>query len=254
MKSALDDNNDDDGLSEQARRVAAVVAEAREKRAAGAKAPTGSAPSRPSFVDIGAVDVDVCLSLSQGDVAYTTAEADAIFDAIDTDADGKISKDELRAHLAGTVLMQKDAVKRVFTLVDIAPADGSIDRAELRRAFSRYECSTLRLALGLATGTRHSLRPEELEGTKVRSGLADEVFAVIDTNDDERISPAELRAHLAASGLSLSPTTADAMFAALDINSNGEIDREELRDAFERYEYSAVRLALGLVSQPTIMS
>ena len=61
MRAAL---AEDDGLSEEAKRVAAVVAEAREMRAAGTRQKEGGVPSKSAYVDIGAVDVDVCLSLS----------------------------------------------------------------------------------------------------------------------------------------------------------------------------------------------
>ena len=54
----------------------------------------------------------------------------------------------------------------------------------------------------------------------------------------------ELGAHLKKRAYS--QLTVDAIFAALDINSDGGIDRSELRGCFARYEYSALRLALGL--------
>ena len=75
--------------------------------------------------------------------------------------------------------------------------------------------------------------------------MADEVFDCIDANRDGQISKGELHAHLVNRGVSVSETTADALFAAMDIDADGVILRSELRSAFERYEYSAVRLALG---------
>ena len=247
----------DDSLSEQASRVAAVVAEARarkaeqavaqkaQKAAVGTNTADSAAYNNPVY-DIEAVDVDMCLSFNEADTSFVEAEADGVFDAIDQDRDGEITKEELQRHLAGNDMLKPDAVERIFALVDVAPTDGSISRSELRKAFSRHECITLRLALGLASGMR---RPRGADSTPAPSSarvmLADEVFDIIDTNQDGQISKGELRAHLVNRGVSVSETTADALFTAMDIDHDGSISRSELRDAFGRYEYPAVRLALG---------
>ncbi len=39
--------------------------------------------------------------------------------------------------------------------------------------------------------------------------------------------------------------TVDAIFGAMDLDSDGEVSREELRHVFSRYQFSALRLALG---------
>ena len=240
----------DDSLSEEADRVAAVVAEARAKAkraesekaaakiAAVAPAPAASSDAEPAVYDIGAVDVDMCLSFNQADALSVESEADSVFDVIDLDGDGRITKDELISHFGGAEMLGSQDVDRIFEIVDVAPTDGSISRAELRTAFLRYESITMRLALGLATG-------RQLQPSRARRALADEVFDIIDANHDGQITNSELRAHLVSRGVSVSKTTADAVFTALDIDHDGSISRSELRGAFGRYEYSAVRLALG---------
>jgi len=162
-----------DDLIEEADRVAAVVAEARAKAkkagadraAAAAAAAAVAAPAAPVY-DIGDVDVDMCLSFNQADALCVEAEADSVFDDIDLDGDGVITKDELRSHIAGAEMLSPESVDRIFEIVDVAPADGSISRAELRAAFSRYESITMRLALGLASG-------RQLQPSPSRRALAD---------------------------------------------------------------------------------
>jgi len=76
-----------------------------------------------------------------------TAEADRIFDRIDADGDGELTKAELVAFLeAGGFPLQPGAADTIFATLD-ANGDGSISRAELRDGYVRY--SSLREALGL---------------------------------------------------------------------------------------------------------
>ena len=45
---------------------------------------------------------------------------------------------------------------------------------------------------------------------------------------------------------SYSLRTIDGIMNVLDVNDDGKIDRAEMRAAFQRYEYTALRLALGI--------
>ena len=75
--------------------------------------------------------------------------------------------------------------------------------------------------------------------------LADDLFAAIDSEQNGEISSRDLRKHLEAMA-SYSLRTIDGIMNVLDVNQNGKIDRAEMRAAFQRYDYTALRLALGI--------
>lgn len=72
--------------------------------------------------------------------------ADELFDAIDTDGDGQISKAELQARLTKESAYSMRASDKVFDAID-TNSDDKISRDELRGGMVRY--SALRLALGV---------------------------------------------------------------------------------------------------------
>jgi Ca2+-binding EF-hand superfamily protein len=153
------------------------------------------------------------------------AEADALFDAVDTNGDGLISVEELYTHLSGVGFASASAVGNIFSLFDL-DMNGKLDRDELRDAFIKYDDPGLRLALGLGTSE------------------ADVVFDQIDANRDGVISQAELLTHMQANDYLSPATTAATVFKTLDVNRDGSISRAELREGY--MAYSAVREALGL--------
>lgn len=191
-----------------------------------------------------AVDVDLALSLSAADRKEVEAEANEVFDAIDQNGDGYITRDELAQHLTGTGYSMR-AIDGMFGSID-SNADGKISRAEMQAAYKRYESSSLRLALGLAAGVAARDDAADARHTRTMNGriqTADELFSLIDTNGDGEISLAELRAHLGGRGYA--SATVDTIFSLLDVApKDGIISRDELRRCFETYEYSALRLAL----------
>jgi len=77
------------------------------------------------------------------------AEADSIFDSIDTDKDGGISGEELRSHLVA-LGCSAESIRSLFTVLDTND-DGTISRNEMRFAFENYESEALRIAFGLGT-------------------------------------------------------------------------------------------------------
>lgn len=78
---------------------------------------------------------------------------------------------------------------------------------------------------------------------------ADDVFRVLDVNNDGEISNAELRSYLESTGCS--PQVIRGLFTALDTNADGAISLEEMRFAFTHYEASALQTAFGLDSHVT---
>ncbi|VEU35486.1 unnamed protein product [Pseudo-nitzschia multistriata] len=85
--------------------------------------------------------------------------ADLVFDMIDTDRSGQISKEELRAHfdavtsklsdgVAATDTQSKDYVRTMFATLD-ADKDGDISREEVRTAFQKYDVKLLARTFGL---------------------------------------------------------------------------------------------------------
>lgn len=73
------------------------------------------------------------------------ADADALYNALDADNDGVITKDELREHLKTFSGYSFKAISNLFKLLD-SDKSGGIEREELRDAFVRY--SALRQAIG----------------------------------------------------------------------------------------------------------
>ena len=162
-----------------------------------------------------------------------------LLEASDLDPNGAISRAELGAHLAGQGHSAED-IDRMFASLD-SNSDGAISRQELRDGFSRFESSSLRLALGLASGSPRSRPAKRLDPE--RAALSDELFDAVDVNGDGVLDAGELQDHLKDTGYS--QRTIRGIFDALDINDDGQISRDELRQCFSQYEFSALRLALG---------
>ena len=72
-------------------------------------------------------------------------DADTLFNSIDADGSGEISKEELREHLKTFTKYSYKAISKIFKLLDVNK-DGDIEKKELRDAFVKY--SALRQAIG----------------------------------------------------------------------------------------------------------
>lgn len=182
------------------------------------------------------------LSLTAADASIAAREANRIFDAIDANGDGELSLTELRGHLSGGSMMPS-SVDRLFESLD-TNADGVLSRAEFQQGFTLNESVGLRLALGLPQRQRPDQKALPIH-EDARRLLADDLFAVIDTDQKGEISSRALREHLEIMA-SYSLRTIDGIMNVLDVNQNGKIDQAEMRAAFQRYEYTALRLALGI--------
>ena len=143
------------------------------------------------------------------DEARIHAEADAFFDKIDDDQNGLISFIELSDHLNG-LGYTPGGVDHIFDLLDVN-RDGEISRAELRASFVRYDDPALRSALGLGDRSTSEaeaifvaidangdgqISKEELSNYLSSNGyeaeVAESVFGALDDNGDGMISRDEL--------------------------------------------------------------
>jgi len=164
------------------------------------------------------------------DADAINADADAVFNVIDVDGDGSVSREELTEHLVGAGYTES-AVSAIFSKLD-SNADGVLSREELRAGFLNY--SPLRTAPGLGAYNAEFI-------TEITTD-ADTLFNSIDVDGSGDISEMELRMHLRTfSGYSDAAIT--NIFSMLDINEDGDVSQEELRNAF--IKYSALRQAIG---------
>eukprot|EP00588_Corethron_pennatum_P026642 CAMPEP_0194314778 /NCGR_PEP_ID=MMETSP0171-20130528/11609_1 /TAXON_ID=218684 /ORGANISM="Corethron pennatum, Strain L29A3" /LENGTH=291 /DNA_ID=CAMNT_0039070335 /DNA_START=49 /DNA_END=924 /DNA_ORIENTATION=- len=193
------------------------------------------------------------------------AEADSIFDSIDTNKDGGISNAELRSYLEDLGYLT-ESIRYLFTALD-TNADGVISREEMRFAFSKYEATALYMAFGLGNEVtdnsyrdavehiRSSADIDEKISTESRTRLADLFFNMIDTDESGRIDAEELREHFREAENenssfrevgNFSSLSVESIFAALDLDLDGTITREEMREGFNQYDPKALLIALGM--------
>jgi len=86
----------------------------------------------------GLVEYCRCAACEPAFIEDVHAEADLLFDAVDINADGVLSRDELREHLLARERYSAVAVDMMFGSLD-ENADGELSREELRSGFLQYE-------------------------------------------------------------------------------------------------------------------
>lgn len=196
-------------------------------------------------------------------VSDMIAEADAIFDIIDTNNDGEISNDELQLHLE-TNGFSTDSIRYLFTAMD-KNADGVISREEMRFAFSNYESIALYMAFGLGDNVsgdayndavkaiRSSANIDNNLSPELLTRLADLIFDMIDTDKSGEIDTQEIKDFFRESESTsfrevgnTSVIAANNIFRALDLDSNSSISRQEMRDGFMQYDPRVLSKAFGL--------
>lgn len=165
------------------------------------------------------------------DLETINKDADAIFNIIDVDGNGFISRKELIDHLLDAGYTE-DVTKRIFNKMD-TNNDGEISKEEFQKGLVLF--AALRSAPGL--GNFNSEFEKEIYED------ADQLFQSADTNNDGEIDATELKSYLGVKFTKFSKARIDNIFEILDVNKDGKISKEELRDAFVRY--SALRLAIG---------
>ena len=206
------------------------------------------------------------------------AEADSLFDMLDTNNDGGISNEELKSHLE-SIGFAAESIRSLFTILD-KNADGIVSKAEMRFAWSKYDTANLYKAFGLDindTGTPYNEVIESIRSDannknnnnnditeavstspELLTKLADIIFDSIDTDRSEEIDAEELRMHFRVNGTTnnegttireighASSVRAESLLKALDLNLDGVISRQEMRDGFNQYDPRTLSRALGL--------
>ena len=138
-------------------------------------------------------------------------QADAWFDSIDENGDGIVSYDELAAHLQSQGF-RDGAIEHIFDLLDVN-RDGDISKAELQQSLVKYDDPAIRLALGLGATEADDLFDAiddngdgeitmaelaaylELNATggSDEAACAKTIFRALDANGDGSVSREELR-------------------------------------------------------------
>jgi len=190
-------------------------------------------------------------------------EADAIFDSVDTNNDGQITADELRAHLVDQMGYTVEYTKYLFASLD-TDADGVITRDEMKFAFYNFEALSMYMTFGVGGSditSREAFKAfalNQAEGGSDKlllNDLADLIFDMIDTDNSGEITKEELRGHFdnVTSKFDDEKSTdmqakdyVETMFATFDKNNDGGIDRAEVRVAFQKYDFKLLAKTFGL--------
>jgi len=192
-------------------------------------------------------------------------EVDSIFDCVDTNKDGQISQDELRAHLVDEMGYSKKYTDYLFESID-TDSNGSISREELGFAFYNFEALSMYMTFGIGGAeitqqnsfkklAQNSDAAPEARDKLLLDDLADLIFDMIDTDKSGEITREELEAHFDSVTKKLDSGKVtqqqaneyvQTMFATLDVDKDGNICREEIRTAFEKYDFKLLARTFGL--------
>ena len=192
---------------------------------------------------------------------YLLDEVDSIFDCVDKNGDGEISPEELRSHLVDEMGYSTKYADYLFESID-TDSIGSISREKLKFAFYNFEALSMYMTFGVggaAITQQRSFEKMALNGQRDKlllDDLADLIFDMIDTDQSGEITKEELQAHFDQvtakldSGEGSSQEQANeyvrTMFATLDADSDGNICREEIRTAFGKYDFKLLAQTFGL--------
>merc|ERR1711957_968068 len=188
-------------------------------------------------------------------------EADAIFATVDTNKDGSISYEELRCHLVDQMGYTNEYPQYLFSSLD-TDADGEITLQEMRFAFYNFEALSLYMTFGVGGSeltSREAFKSFVLNQDGGRDklmldDLADLIFDMIDTDGSGTIDKEELREHFLDVTSKFDEDTqesqakdyVDTMLATLDANKDDGIDRQEVRAAFQKYDFKLLAETFGL--------
>lgn len=206
-------------------------------------------------------------SNSNNDSIDLLDEVDSIFDCVDTNKDGQISQDELRAHLVDEMGYSEKYTDYLFESID-TDSNGSISREELGFAFYNFEALSMYMTFGIGGAeitqqnsfkklAQNSDAAPEARDKLLLDDLADLIFDMIDTDKSGEITREELEAHFDSVTKKLDSGNGkvtqqqaneyvQTMFATLDVDKDGNICREEVRTAFEKYDFKLLARTFGL--------
>lgn len=197
---------------------------------------------------------------------YLLEEVDSIFDCVDKNGDGEITLEELKSHLVDEMGYSKKYTEYLFESID-TDSSGTISREELRFAFYNFEALSMYMTFGM--GGSEVTKRQSFKKLALGSGfednhklllddLADLIFDMIDTDQSGEISQQELKEHFDKVTDKLATNSRDkatkqqaqeyvqTMFETLDTNEDGSICREEIRAAFEKYDFKLLARTFGL--------
>jgi len=158
------------------------------------------------------------------------ADAEMAFALLDLNGNGSVEQTEFEKYLL-TYGYTPPSVLKIFSALDL-DGNGEISLHELRDGLVEYcRCA--------------ACEPEFIEQSHAE---ADALFDAADANDDDELSPDELRAHLLERGR-YTGQAVEGIFRSIDANSDGGLSREELRTGFLQYE----RLRLAMVAVVTTL-
>lgn len=177
--------------------------------------------------------------------------------------------EELKAHLVDQMGYTEDYTTYLFDSID-TDSNGSISKQEMSFAFYNFEALSMYMTFGVggADITKREAFKDlarnnigESRDKLLLKDLADLIFDMIDTNKSGEISKDELKNHFetvtsklskVASGDEDTATDTQAqdyvvtMFATLDADQDGGISRDEVRAAFEKYDLKLLARTFGL--------
>ena len=196
--------------------------EERSSAAAQAAAAAGAAPGSKKAARAGSKRKKKAPSLEE------------IFDLIDIDGDGELTKDEVLASAAALGMTPEEAAA-LFDRLDVDKS-GTLTRDEFRATgfvadvasgLSGLASDALLGVVGLSVGA--AAATAGTEASRRRSLVLDEMFDKIDLNGDGELSKDEVVA--AAAALKMTPAEAAALFDRLDVDKSGTLSRDEFASA-----------------------
>ncbi len=192
---------------------------------AAASTPSAQPTSGASAAQFTADTLSSLLSAQEAPPSSSDLAAKLIGTA-DTNGDGALSLDEVKAALGQTTTQtttsSADALGQAFAKID-ANGDGQISASELSSALD---------AQNAASGANHAHHAHHAHHAAASSAdLASQVLGAVDTNGDGQLSAAEIQTALGSS----SAGSLTSAIGKLDANGDGQLSASELSAAIDAF-------------------